>query len=161
MMTTRRLPQRVSGCRFVPNLCRRPVARVLKERGSSVRHRLNVMQGGASMAPPVARCSNGPTPCWRIFARALPLRGRICVRSRLLARVPSLVSSGDLNGSTASPTSTAMRGLPSPRHKAGNGTGLNASSKSWRCPRFGPVSCLAALAPVTRRFLVLPLVWPR
>ena len=27
------------------------------------------------------------------------------------------------------------------------------------CPRFGPVTCLAALAPVTRRFLVLPLVW--
>ena len=23
------------------------------------------------MAPPVARCSNGPTPCWRIFARVI------------------------------------------------------------------------------------------
>ena len=34
MMTTRRLPRRVSECRFVPNLCRRPMASVLKERGS-------------------------------------------------------------------------------------------------------------------------------
>ena len=23
------------------------------------------------MAPPVARCSNGPTPCWRILARVI------------------------------------------------------------------------------------------
>jgi hypothetical protein len=45
--------------------------------------------------------------------------------------------------------------------QSGNGTGLNASSKSWGCPRFGPVSCLAALVPVTGRFLVLPLIWPR
>ena len=61
------------------------------------------------MAPPVARCSNGPTPRWRIFARVIGssmfLRARvafaraICVRRRLLARGPSLVSSGDLNGS--------------------------------------------------------------
>jgi hypothetical protein len=95
-----------------------------------VRHRLNVMQGGASMAPPVARCSNGPRRAGAYLhassavqcfcALALPLRGRICVRSRHLARGPSFVSSGDLNGSTASPTSRAMR---------------------------GPVSCLAALAP--------------
>ena len=26
------------------------------------------------MAPPVARCSNGPTPCWRIFARVIGSR---------------------------------------------------------------------------------------
>jgi hypothetical protein len=68
-----------------------------------VRHRLNVMQGGASMAPPVARCSNGLSRAGaylhaslavQCFALALPLRGRICVRSRHLARGPSLVFSG-------------------------------------------------------------------
>jgi hypothetical protein len=54
------------------------------------------------MAPPVARCSNGLSRAGaylhaslavQCFALALPLRGRICVRSRHLARGPSLVSS--------------------------------------------------------------------
>jgi hypothetical protein len=37
------------------------------------------------MAPPVARCSNGPTPCWRIFARVIGspmfLRARVAFAS--------------------------------------------------------------------------------
>jgi hypothetical protein len=48
-----------------------------------VRHRLNVMQGGASMAPPVARCSNGPTPCWRIFPRVIVIGSPMFLRARV------------------------------------------------------------------------------
>ena len=87
-----------------------------------MRHRLNVMQAelpwlrpwhdavtalrraGAYLHASSAQC---------FCALVLPLRGPICVSSRHLARGPSFVSSGDLNGSTASPTSTAMRRLPS------------------------------------------------
>jgi hypothetical protein len=103
-MTTRRLPRQVSGFRFVQTFVAGPRRVSSKSAGVSVRHRLNVMQGGASMAPPVARCSNGHTPCWRILARVIgspmflrarvALRGRICVRSRLLARAFARVLRG-------------------------------------------------------------------
>jgi hypothetical protein len=103
-----------------------------------VRHRLNVMQGGASMAPPVARCSNGPTPCWRIFARVIgsPMflrarvafaRAHLCQESASGARAFARV----LRGFERIDRLADERGYArasSPR-KAGNGTGLNASSK--------------------------------
>ena len=76
------------------------------------------------MAPPVARCSNGPTPCWRIFARVIGspmfLRARVAfarahlVEKWLLAREPSLVI---LRGFRTDRFADehGFAGLPSPR----------------------------------------------
>ena len=62
-----------------------------------MRHRLNVMQGGASGLRPWDDAVTAPRRAGAYLlapsavqcfcALALPLRGRICVRSRLLARV--------------------------------------------------------------------------
>jgi hypothetical protein len=135
-----------------------------------VRHRLNVMQGGASMAPPVARCSNGPTPCRRIFARVgspMFLRARVAFAGAHLCQE---------SASGARAFARVLRGFEridrfADEHGYGRASFSTPQSGKWNwpervvkivgSPRFGPVSCLAALAPVTRRFLVLPLVWPR
>jgi hypothetical protein len=98
-----------------------------------VRHRLNVMQGGGSMAPPVARCSNGSTPCWRMStpvigspmflrARVAFARAHLCQESASGARAFARVLRGFER--IPSPTSTAMRMLPS-----------HAQSGKWNWPR--------------------------
>jgi hypothetical protein len=93
------------------------------------------------MAPRVARCSNGPTPGWRIFARVIgssmflrarfaSARAHLCQKAASGARAFARVPRGFER--IASPTSTAMRGLPSPRRKAGNGTGPGQDKSGLR-----------------------------
>jgi hypothetical protein len=86
------------------------------------------------MPPPVARCSNGPTPCWRLFAcvigsprflraRVAFARAHLCQESASGARAFARV----LRGFERIDRLADERGYArasSPRRKAGNGTGL-------------------------------------
>jgi hypothetical protein len=119
------------------------------------------------MAPPVARCSNGPTPCWRIFARVIGspmfLRARVAfARAHLCQELAS--------GARA--FARVLRGFERidrfDEHGYARASFSTPQSGKWNLPeRVVKIVTLSALrarklscstCAVTRRFLVLPLV---